>query len=192
MNSPTPTSKSTETAVLGGGCFWCLDAVFRGLNGVTGVESGYAGGARADPTYEDICTGRTGHAEVVRVTYDPAALSFRDLLTVFFTIHDPTTLNRQGNDVGTQYRSVVFSQTPEQRATALDVVKTLTDEEALRRADRDRDRRRRAVLSGGDLPPGLFRPQSRATLLHVRRRAEGRQVPQVVRRAAEAPRVMHG
>ena len=91
MNSPTPASNSTETAVLGGGCFWCLDAVFRDLNGVIGVESGYAGGARADPTYEDICTGRTGHAEVVRVTFDPAVLSFRDLLTVFFTIHDPTT-----------------------------------------------------------------------------------------------------
>ena len=127
MNSPTPASTSTETAVLGGGCFWCLDAVFRGLSGVLSVESGYAGGARADPTYEDICTGRTGHAEVVRVTYDPAVLSFRDLLTVFFTIHDPTTLNRQGNDVGTQYRSIVFSQTAEQRATACDVVKRLTD-----------------------------------------------------------------
>jgi peptide-methionine (S)-S-oxide reductase len=127
MNSPTPPSTITESAVLGGGCFWCLDAVFRDLNGVISVESGYAGGARADPTYEDICTGRTGHAEVVRVTYDPAMLSYRDLLTVFFTIHDPTTLNRQGNDVGTQYRSVVFAQTPEQRATALDVIRRLTD-----------------------------------------------------------------
>ena len=127
MSSPMSAATSTETAVLGGGCFWCLDAVFRDLNGVIGVESGYAGGARADPTYEDICSGRTGHAEVVRVTYDPAVLSFRDLLTVFFTIHDPTTLNRQGNDVGTQYRSIVFSQTAEQRATARDVVKRLTD-----------------------------------------------------------------
>ena len=127
MSSPMSAATSTETAVLGGGCFWCLDAVFRDLNGVIGVESGYAGGARADPTYEDICSGRTGHAEVVRVTYDPAVLSFRDLLTVFFTIHDPTTLNRQGNDVGTQYRSVVFSQTPEQRAAAQDVVKRLTE-----------------------------------------------------------------
>ena len=129
MNSATPVPSSTETAVLGGGCFWCLDAVFRGLNGVISVESGYAGGARADPTYEEICTGRTGHAEVVRVTFDPGVLSFRDLLTVFFTIHDPTTLNRQGNDVGTQYRSVVFSLTPEQRATAQDVLKTLTANE---------------------------------------------------------------
>ncbi len=121
MTTELPTSSTRqaapEVAVLGGGCFWCLDAVFRELNGVTAVASGYAGGTTADPTYEDICTGRTGHAEVVRVTFDPAVLSFRDLLTVFFTIHDPTTRDRQGNDVGTQYRSVVFCQSPEQRAT---------------------------------------------------------------------------
>ena len=120
--SPSSRSASTEIAVLGGGCFWCLDAVFRGLNGVTAVESGYAGGKTANPTYEDICTGRTGHAEVVRVTFDPSVLSFRDLLTVFFTIHDPTTMNRQGNDVGTQYRSVVFCQSEEQRATTKQVI----------------------------------------------------------------------
>jgi peptide-methionine (S)-S-oxide reductase len=117
---PLPSSPSQvahDVAVLGGGCFWCLDAVFRELNGVTAVASGYAGGTTADPTYEDICTGRTGHAEVVRVTFDPTVLSFRELLTVFFTIHDPTTRDRQGNDVGTQYRSVVFCQSPEQRAT---------------------------------------------------------------------------
>jgi peptide-methionine (S)-S-oxide reductase len=119
---------ATETAVLGGGCFWCLDAVFRDLDGVTAVESGYAGGAGANPTYEDVCSGRTGHAEVVKVTFDPAVLSFRDLLTVFFTIHDPTTLNRQGNDAGTQYRSVVFCQTPEQRATTHAALKALTDD----------------------------------------------------------------
>jgi len=106
-----------EVAVLGGGCFWCLDAVFRELDGVTAVASGYAGGTTADPSYEDICTGRTGHAEVVQIAFDPAVLSFRDLLTVFFTIHDPTTRDRQGNDVGTQYRSVVFCQSAEQRAT---------------------------------------------------------------------------
>jgi peptide-methionine (S)-S-oxide reductase len=111
--------------VLGGGCFWCLDAVFRELNGVTAVASGYAGGTTANPTYEDICTGRTGHAEVVRVTFDPAVLSLRELLTVFFTIHDPTTRDRQGNDVGTQYRSVVFCQSPEQRATAQALVAEL-------------------------------------------------------------------
>jgi peptide-methionine (S)-S-oxide reductase len=125
MNTSNPVS-TTEVAVLGGGCFWCLDAVFRDLEGVASVESGYAGGAGANPTYEQVCGGRTGHAEVVKVTFDPAKLSFRDLLSVFFTIHDPTTKDRQGNDVGTQYRSVVFAQTPEQRAIAQEVVKSLT------------------------------------------------------------------
>ncbi len=122
MNS---TQSNTEVAVLGGGCSWCLDAVFRDLDGVLGVESGYAGGSPADPSYEQVCSGRTGHAEVVKVTFDPARLSYRDLLTVFFTIHDPTTKDRQGNDVGTQYRSVIFAQTPQQRATAQEVVKSL-------------------------------------------------------------------
>ncbi len=122
-----PTSaRATETAVLGGGCFWCLEAVFDELAGVIAVESGYAGGSPANPSYEEVCSGRTGHAEVVRVTFDPALLTFRDLLTVFFTIHDPTTPNRQGNDVGTQYRSVIFCQTPAQRAVAVSVVADLT------------------------------------------------------------------
>jgi peptide-methionine (S)-S-oxide reductase len=121
----SPTAAPTETAILGGGCFWCLEAVFDDLAGVISVESGYAGGARPDPTYDDVCGGRTGHAEVVRITFDPAVVSFRDLLTVFFTIHDPTTRNRQGNDVGTQYRSVVFCATPEQRATAAAIVAEL-------------------------------------------------------------------
>jgi peptide-methionine (S)-S-oxide reductase len=119
-------TKTTQTAVLGGGCFWCLDAVFRDLQGVVSAESGYAGGQPAKPTYEQVCSGRTGHAEVVKITFDPSILSFRDLLTVFFTIHDPTTRDRQGNDVGTQYRSVIFSQTPEQRADAEAVIADLT------------------------------------------------------------------
>lgn len=127
MSDTPKTPAATEVAVLGGGCFWCLDAVFRDLEGVVGVESGYAGGAGADPTYEDVCSGRTGHAEVVRVSFDPTVLSFRDLLTVFFTIHDPTTHDRQGNDVGTQYRSVVFAQSPEQRATAQDLIRSLDE-----------------------------------------------------------------
>jgi peptide-methionine (S)-S-oxide reductase len=126
MTNPSVDRPATETAVLGGGCFWCLDAVFRDLNGVISVESGYAGGATPNPSYEEVCSGRTGHAEVVRVTFDSSQLSFRDLLTVFFTIHDPTTLNRQGNDVGTQYRSVVFCETPAQRAIVEDVIKSLT------------------------------------------------------------------
>jgi peptide-methionine (S)-S-oxide reductase len=119
---------ATQTAVLGGGCFWCLEAVFDQLRGVQSVESGYAGGRTANPSYEDVCTGNTGHAEVVRIVFDPAELSFRDLLRVFFTIHDPTTKDRQGNDVGTQYRSVIFCQTPAQRADAESVIAELSRE----------------------------------------------------------------
>jgi peptide-methionine (S)-S-oxide reductase len=107
-----------ELATLGGGCFWCLEAVFELLCGVEKVESGYAGGRVPDPTYPLVCTGTTGHAEVVQVTFDPAILSFRELLEVFFAIHDPTTRNRQGADIGTQYRSVVFYHNPEQRQVA--------------------------------------------------------------------------
>jgi len=105
-------------AVLGGGCFWCLEAVYKDLNGVTAVLSGYAGGRVTEPSYEQVCTGSTGHAEVVRVTYDPAILSYTDLLRIFFTMHDPTTLNRQGADVGTQYRSVIFVADDAERRAA--------------------------------------------------------------------------
>lgn len=122
------TTKTSETAILGGGCFWCLDAVFRELDGVAAVESGYAGGAPPNPSYEAVCSGRTGHAEVVRVTFDAAKLAFGDLLRVFFTIHDPTTRNRQGNDIGTQYRSVIFCQSPAQREIAESVVREITAE----------------------------------------------------------------
>jgi peptide-methionine (S)-S-oxide reductase len=112
----------TEVAILGGGCFWCLEAVYLEARGVTRVESGYMGGASADPTYEQVCAGTTGHAEVVRLEFDPNVISYRDILEIFFTIHDPTTLNRQGNDVGTQYRSVIFTTSPEQEATARKVM----------------------------------------------------------------------
>ena len=115
-----------ETATLAGGCFWCLEAVYDELEGVHSVESGYMGGKTANPTYADICTGRTGHAEVVQIQFDPAVVSFRELLEVFFTIHDPTTLNRQGNDVGTQYRSAIFFHSPEQKRDADEVVANLT------------------------------------------------------------------
>jgi peptide-methionine (S)-S-oxide reductase len=111
-----------EVAILGGGCFWCLEAVYLELRGVTRVESGYTGGHEADPTYEQVCAGATGHAEVVRLEFDPAQISYRDILEVFFTIHDPTTLNRQGNDVGTQYRSAIFYTSPQQEAVARQVV----------------------------------------------------------------------
>ena len=107
-----------ETAVLGGGCFWCLEAVFRELRGVESVISGYSGGAIERPDYHAVCEGRTGHAEVVQIRFDPAEISFRTLLEVFFAIHDPTTLNRQGNDVGTQYRSAIFAQDAAQREVA--------------------------------------------------------------------------
>ncbi len=114
-----------EQATLAGGCFWCLEAVFLLLRGVHGATSGYAGGRRPNPTYEQVCSGATGHAEVVQVTFDPAVISFADLLDVFFTIHDPTTLNRQGNDVGTQYRSAVFFHSPEQERIARETVARL-------------------------------------------------------------------
>jgi peptide-methionine (S)-S-oxide reductase len=107
-----------EVATLAGGCFWCLEAVYDDLKGVTDVVSGYEGGQVVNPSYQAVCTGTTGHAEVIRIEYDPAVVSFADLLDVFFTIHDPTTLNRQGNDIGTQYRSAVFYHSPEQKQIA--------------------------------------------------------------------------
>lgn len=111
-----------ETAILGGGCFWCLDAVYRELKGVLEVESGYAGGHQPNPTYEQVCGKRTGHAEVVKVVFDPGVISFADILRVFFTIHDPTTKDRQGADVGPQYRSIIIAQDDAQMATAREVI----------------------------------------------------------------------
>ncbi|GAB4576281.1 MAG: peptide-methionine (S)-S-oxide reductase MsrA [Anaerolineae bacterium] len=116
---------SQEIATLGGGCFWCLEAVYDQLKGVTDVVSGYAGGHVENPTYKAVCTGTTGHAEVVQITFDPAVITYRDLLDVFFTIHDPTTLNRQGADVGPQYRSVIFTHSPEQRTIAEQTIREL-------------------------------------------------------------------
>ena len=121
-------SGKTEVATLAGGCFWCLEAVFDDLSGVLSVEAGDSGGKSPNPTYQAVCSGMTGHAEVVQVTFDPAVVSYADLLHVFFTIHDPTTLNRQGADTGTQYRSAIFYHSPEQKATAEQVIKELTDE----------------------------------------------------------------
>ena len=116
---------SCELATLGGGCFWCLEAVFRQLRGVRKVVSGYAGGSAENPTYRQVCAGNTGHAEVVQIEYDPAVVDFRTLLEVFFVIHDPTTLNRQGADVGTQYRSAIFYHSPEQKQVAEEVIAEL-------------------------------------------------------------------
>ena len=119
---------TTQLATLAGGCFWCLEAVFEQLRGVTKVVSGYSGGHVPKPSYEAVCTGTTGHAEVVQVTFNPDELSYRDLLGVFFTLHDPTTLDRQGGDVGTQYRSAIFYHDDEQRRTAEEVVRELEAE----------------------------------------------------------------
>ena len=118
-------AEDKEVVTLGGGCFWCTEAIFSELRGVEKVESGYSGGHVANPTYEQVCTGRTGHAEVVQITFNPKAISLKDLIEVFFTVHDPTTLNRQGADVGTQYRSVIFYRTAEQKATAEQAIKDI-------------------------------------------------------------------
>ncbi|HEX8558401.1 MAG TPA: peptide-methionine (S)-S-oxide reductase MsrA [Pyrinomonadaceae bacterium] len=120
------TERSGELATLGGGCFWCLEAVYKELRGVERVVSGYAGGWVENPTYRHVCEGTTGHAEVVQLTFDPGAVSYRELLEVFFTIHDPTTPNRQGGDVGTQYRSAIFYHTPAQREAAEQVIAEMT------------------------------------------------------------------
>ena len=119
------THHSKEVATLGGGCFWCLEAVYDELDGVLSVESGYSGGAVAHPTYRQVCTGMTGHAEVVQITFDPAVISFREILQVFFDIHDPTTPNRQGADVGTQYRSAIFYGSEEEKQVAASYITQL-------------------------------------------------------------------
>ena len=121
-----PASKGGELATLGGGCFWCLEAVFDQVKGVESVESGYMGGGRPNPTYEAVCTGTTGYAEIIQIRFDPSVISFGELLEIFFGTHDPTTLNRQGNDSGTQYRSAIFYHSPEQETTAKGMIEQLT------------------------------------------------------------------
>ena len=123
----------TQTIVLGGGCFWCTEAVFKEVRGVTDVESGYSNGETDRPTYEQVCTGRTGHNEVVKLTFDPAQVTLRQLLEIFFVVHDPTQLNRQGNDVGTQYRSGIYYTTPEQKKAAEDIIREMTQEKVFDR-----------------------------------------------------------
>lgn len=118
--------KRMQTAVLGGGCFWCLDAVFRRLRGVNNLTCGYAGGSRPDPSYEYVCSGVSGHAEVVRIEYDPAEISYAQLLEIFFACHDPTTIDRQGHDIGSQYRSIIFCQDEEQKSMARQTIENLT------------------------------------------------------------------
>ena len=125
MTAPTP---RLETATLGGGCFWCVEAVFEQLKGVHSVVSGYSGGATENPTYRDVCSGSTGHAEAVQIDFDPTVVPYRDIFEVFFATHDPTTLNRQGADVGTQYRSVIFYHSPQQKAVAEEVIADLNQQ----------------------------------------------------------------
>ncbi|NMB54794.1 MAG: peptide-methionine (S)-S-oxide reductase MsrA [Leptolinea sp.] len=119
---------STQSATLAGGCFWCLEAVYDSLQGVIDVLSGYAGGTTVNPSYRQVCSGQTGHAEAVQIQFDPSIISYRDLLEVFFSIHDPTTPDRQGADVGTQYRSVIFYHTPDQKKIAEEIIKELSEE----------------------------------------------------------------
>jgi peptide-methionine (S)-S-oxide reductase len=122
MSTPSP---QTETIVLGGGCFWCTEAVFDRVQGVTDVESGYSNGETVNPSYEQVCTGRTGHAEVVRLEFDPQQITLREVLEIFFVVHDPTTLNRQGNDVGTQYRSGIYYESEAQKQVAEEVIREI-------------------------------------------------------------------
>ena len=127
-NQTVASPQGKEVVTLGGGCFWCIEAVFEELNGVEHLESGYSGGQVDDPTYEQVCTGATGHAEVVQVTFDPKVISLKEVLEVFFTVHDPTTLNRQGADVGTQYRSMIFYRSEEQKVIAEQVIREIQKE----------------------------------------------------------------
>lgn len=131
--SDTQADTSLERATLAGGCFWCLEAVYDQMKGVQSVESGYMGGANPNPSYEEVCTGRSGHAEVVQLILDPAVVTFREILEVFFVIHDPTTVNQQGNDVGTQYRSAIFYHSIEQRKVAEELIAELTNNKVYHR-----------------------------------------------------------
>ena len=165
--------QSLETATFAGGCFWCLEAVFDELRGVESVESGYSGGHVENPGYRQVCTGMTGHAEAVQVRFDPQMLSYRDLLNVFFAIHDPTTLNRQGPDTGTQYRSAIFFHDERQRTAYLG------------QAHRDGSCRVRTVLCGGRLPSRVLCQQSLPAILHGCGGSQSGQVPQALRGSAE-------
>ena len=170
-------NQSLEVATLGGGCFWCLEAVYDQLRGVTDVVSGYSGGQVAEPSYEQVCTGRTGHAEVVQVTFDPSVITFRQVLEVFFTIHDPTTLNRQGADVGPQYRSAIFYHTPEQKAMAEQVIADLTSRKLWDHRIVTEVTPFDKFYPGGGIPPGVLCAQPVAGLLPIRDRAQGGEIP---------------
>ena len=167
-------------ATLAGGCFWCLEAVYADLKGVEKVLSGYAGGNVQNTSYQQVCTGKTGHAEVVQITYDPKIISYRELLEVFFTIHDPTTLNRQGADVGTQYRSAIFFRTPEEKATAEQEIHDLTQARVWDRPIVTEFNPLLGIFSCRRLPPKLLCKQPRAALLPDRDCPQSCQVPQAL------------
>ena len=162
-----------ETATLAAGCFWCVEAVFDDLIGVEDVVSGYSGGHKDNPTYQEVCSETTGHAEVAQIKFDPDRLSFGDLLRVYFTVHDPTTLNRQGGDVGTSYRSAIFYHSPEQKATAEAVIKEITDAGIYDNPIVTV----RQILASRRLPSGVFRQQSEPAVLCCGRCSESRKIP---------------
>jgi methionine-S-sulfoxide reductase len=165
-----------EIATLAGGCFWCTEAVYQNLKGVSSVESGYIGGAPAYPTYEQVCSGSTGHAEAIRISFDPSVISYADLLDIFFATHNPTTLNRQGNDVGTQYRSAIFPHSPQQAER--------TGAGRPDRPDRHHDRRGWTLVSGGGLSPEILGAGRREqSLLRGGDPAQARQIAQGLCRA---------
>ena len=172
------TGMSEEIATLGGGCFWCLEAVYKDLRGVRGVMSGYAGGHVANPSYQAVCTGTTGHAEVVQIRFDPAEVSYADLLRVFFTIHDPTTKDRQGHDVGPQYRSIILTHSDEQRQTAQAVIKEITDAKVWPARIVTEIEPLASILRGRSGTSRLLRAQPMDRILPGCRRTEGRQIPQ--------------
>lgn len=182
---------ATAVATLGGGCFWCLEAAFIQLRGVLDVTSGYCGGHVAQPSYGEVCAGDTGHAEVVHVTFDPDIIDYRTLLLAFFAIHDPTTPNRQGHDVGSQYRSVIFTHGAEQQRITLELIETLTREQTWP-SGRHRGDPGRALLAGGGTPPELLRQQSTPALLHGGRRAQGGEIARSLQGSAQVARHQQG
>ena len=174
-DSPDSPPPGKEIATLGAGCFWCIEAAFDMLKGVESVESGYMGGIHPNPSYEAVCTGVTGHAEVVQVTFDPSAISFRDILHVFFSLHDPTTLNRQGNDVGTQYRSVTGTGKDSERGHRRPHCR-----QAVRCAHCHGSLPRTTLLYGRGLSPRIFCAESHAALLLVSHWSQNREIPETI------------
>ncbi len=170
-----------EVATLAGGCFWCLEAVFELIEGVSGVKSGYTGGTAPAPTYEQVCSGSTGHAEAVEVTFDPAVISYRELLEIFFAIHDPTTLNRQGADVGTQYRSAIFTHSDVQAETARAVIAELDEQGPWDDAIVTEVAPAGAFYPAEAYHDEYFRRNPGAALLPPRRGSQGREVPATIR-----------